>query len=66
MNKKITREEAIKIIDNVTCQDDPYWENIIEDWADPNDFDAPLPTIYDVLEALGVTKEEYKKVVGEE
>jgi hypothetical protein len=68
---KITRYDAIKIIGKITHQDDPYWDYITEDWYDKENDD--WPTIYDVYEALGITKEEYdnvilnlkKKVLGE-
>ncbi len=59
--KKITREDAIKIMDKVTDQNDPYWEDLTDDWYDETD--DTLPSMYDVMSALGVTKEEYDKVI---
>ena len=61
---KINRLDAIRIIDRVTDRDDPYWENLTEDFYD--ELHDDWPTIKNVLEALGVTHEEYKKVTGHE
>ena len=57
-----TKIEAIKLIDSIVDQDDPYWENIVEDYYH-EDTDT-LPSIYHVLKALGVTEQEYKKATG--
>lgn len=56
---KISRIDAIKIIDRATDRDDPYWENVTQPWYDEKKDD--LPTIYDVFAALGVTEAEYRK-----
>jgi len=57
--KKLTRKQAIKIICDLTNQDDPYWENVVEDYYD-SDNDT-MPTIYDVLKPLGVSKKEIEE-----
>ncbi|MCK5615862.1 hypothetical protein KAR91_79090 [Candidatus Pacearchaeota archaeon] len=57
---EITRKDAIKIIEKITYREDPYWEDIIEDWYEEND---AWPTIIDVFEALGISKEEYEESV---
>jgi hypothetical protein len=54
----ITKEQAIKLIDNVTDQDDPFWSYLVEDFYD-EDTDT-MPTIFHVFQALGVTEQEYK------
>ena len=59
--KIITREDAIKIMDKATDHDDPYWENLTDDWYD--EVDDTVPSMYDVMSALGVTKEEYDKAI---
>ena len=59
---KISRIDAIKIIDRATDKDDPFWEHIVEDWYDEKKDD--IPSIYDVLAALGVTEAEYRKASG--
>lgn len=59
---KLTREDAIQLIDRVTDQDDPYWSNLVDDHYD-EDTDT-MPTIFHVFAALGVTEEEYKAVTG--
>jgi len=56
---KISRKDAIKIFCRATDKDDPYWDNLVEDHYDEENDD--WPTIYDVLEPLGVTKEEVLK-----
>jgi hypothetical protein len=56
---KISRIDAIKIIDRATDKDDPFWEHIVEDWYDEKNDD--IPSIYDVLVALGVTEAEYRE-----
>lgn len=58
---KLTKEQALKIIERATDRDDPHWENVTEDYYDEENDD--LPTIYDVMEALGVSREEYDKAV---
>jgi hypothetical protein len=60
--KKLTREQAIKFIDAVTDKDDPFWENAITEYYDKAT--DSMPTIYHILQALGVTKEEYQKATG--
>ena len=57
-NGKLSRIQAIKIIDSITDQDDPYWENHVDDYYD-EDSDT-MPSIYHVFAALGVTEQEYK------
>ena len=59
---KLTREQAIKIIDNATDKDDPYWDWVVEDYYD--EATDTMPTIYHVLAALGITKHEYMKATG--
>lgn len=55
---KLTLIQAIEILDSVTDQDDPLWENIVEEHSD-EDSDT-LPGIYHVFEALEVMEQEYK------
>lgn len=56
---KLSRIDAIKIIDRATDRDDPFWEHVVQDWYDEKKDD--IPSIYDVLIALGVTEAEYRK-----
>jgi len=58
----ITREQSLKLIMRMTDRDDPYWENVTQDFYD-EDTDQ-LPTIYDVLEPLGFTKKEIDEASG--
>ena len=58
----LTREQAIKIILNITNQDDPYWEYLVEEFYDEQT--DTLPTIYDVLYPLGVSKKEIDNLEG--
>ncbi len=55
----LTREQAIEIIVRVSDQDDPYWETLMEDYYD-EETDS-IPTIFDVLKPLGITKEDIDK-----
>jgi len=58
---KITREQAINVIESITNQDDPYWDDLM-DRLDLYDEDKDdWPSIFDVFEALGISEEEYKK-----
>jgi len=54
---KLTREEALKIIEKATDQDDGAWENATEEYF--NEETGEMPTIYDVLAPLGVSMAEY-------
>lgn len=55
--KELSRIDAIRILDGATCQDDPFWENIVQDWYDEES--DTIPSIFDVLSAIGVSREEY-------
>jgi hypothetical protein len=61
---KITRKQAIQIIDCATEKDDPYWEHLVEEHYDEKT--DTMPSIYHVLAALGVTEHEYKDATGAE
>lgn len=60
---KISRAIAIKIIERITDKDDPYWDNITDPWYDEENDD--WPTLCDVLEALGISEEEYEEAMKE-
>lgn len=57
-NGNLTRQQAIRLIDRATCRDDPYWENVVADYYDEQT--DTMPTIYDVMSALGVSEYEYE------
>ncbi len=59
---KLTRIQAVRVLDRATDRDDPYWEGVVEDHYDEKADN--MPTIMDVLAALGVTKEEYIEAGG--
>ena len=59
---KLTREDAIKILVRVTGQDDPYWENITDEFYD--EATDTMPTFDDVLTALGVSILEIRAAEG--
>ncbi len=61
-NGKLSRIEAVRILDRATDQDDPFWEHAVEDHYDEKDDN--IPTIMDVLAALGVTEAEYREASG--
>ena len=55
---KVTREQAIKIIDYFTNVENYGWVDTMADFDLYNEEEDTWATIYDVFEALGVTKEE--------
>lgn len=59
---KLTRKQAIALIDKITDQDDPYWGDIVEEYYDEET--DTMPSVYHVFAALGVTEEEYREVSG--
>ena len=59
---KLSRIDAITIIERITDQDDPAWEWAVEDWYD--EYTDTMPSIYEVLATLGVTEDEYKEATG--
>ena len=61
-NGRLTKKQAIKLLDRVTDQDDPYWESLVDDYYDEET--DTMPSIYHVFAALGVTAEEYKDATG--
>ncbi len=63
-DRKLTKKQAIGLIDKATNKDDPYWEWVVEDYYD-EDTDS-WPTIYHIFAALGVTESEYKDATGEQ
>lgn len=58
----ITRKQAIKIFCEATDQDDPYWSNLVDDFYDEKT--DTMPSIYDVLAPLGITKDEIDEATG--
>lgn len=59
---RLTRADAIRIIESITDKDDPAWEWAVEDFYDEES--DTMPSIYDVLHTLGVGEAEYKDAVG--
>ena len=59
---KLTREDAIRIFDRATDKDDPFWEHVVEQFYD--EANDTMPDIYQVMEALGVGREEYHAAIA--
>lgn len=59
---KLSRVDAIRLIDKATDHDDPYWENVVDDHYDERT--DTMPTIYHLFAALGVTEAEYREAIG--
>ena len=59
---KLSRSQAISLVDRASDQDDPYWSNVVEDHYD--EATDTMPSIYDLFAALGVSEDAYKKVTG--
>ena len=62
MKFNITREQAIKIICKATDYSDPFWSDLVDAFYDEKT--DTMPTIYDVLRPLGITKEEIDTADG--
>lgn len=61
-NGKLTRLQAIKLVEVATNHDDPFWSDLVEEFYDEET--DTMPSIMDLMHALGVTEEEYKEVSG--
>lgn len=59
---KLSKIEAIRLIEHATDRDDPYWEHLVQDHYDEKT--DSMPSIFHVLAALGVTEDEYRKATG--
>ena len=59
---KLTRIEAIKLIERATDKDDPFWEYLVDDHYDEKT--DTMPSIFHVFAALGITEEEYRQATG--
>ena len=57
---KLTRQQAIRLLEKITDNEDPYWSDIVEEYYDEKT--DTWPSIFHFYEALGITKEEYKKI----
>lgn len=62
-SKKLTRTQAIALIERATCRDDPFWENVVQNYYEEES--DTMPTIFDVMEALGVTEQEYREATSQ-
>ena len=63
--KKPTRQQAIKIIDNATDRGgfDDWWMDLMDNYGLYDKESDTAPTLLDVLEALGVSKDEAVKAI---
>lgn len=59
---KLSKIDAIRLIDRATEKDDPYWEHLVDEHYD--EATDSMPTIFHVLAALGVTEAEYRQATG--
>ena len=59
---KLTRLQAVSLVDRASDRDDPYWSNVVEDHYD--EATDTMPSIYDLFAALGVSENEYKEATG--
>lgn len=59
---KLSKIEAIKLIDQMADQEDAYWCDLMEDYYDEES--DTMPSIFHVFAALGVTREEYLEATG--
>ncbi|MBY7719670.1 MULTISPECIES: hypothetical protein [Vibrio] len=63
MAKKLTKLDAIRLFERATDQEN-LWEHLMDDFYDEKT--DSFPSIYDVMIALGVSKDEYVKATGAE
>lgn len=59
----LTKSDAIRLFERATYQEN-LWEHLMDDFYDEKT--DSFPTIYDVMVALGVSKEEYVQATGSE
>ncbi len=52
----LTRTQAIKLLLSATTQGNDFWVKLVSDYFDQAT--NTMPTIYDVLRPLGISKEE--------
>jgi hypothetical protein len=55
----LTRKQAISLILQITDRDDPFWENLVDEYYD-EETDS-MPFLDDVLMALGVSEKEIRE-----
>lgn len=58
----LTRQQAISLLDSITDQEDPYWENIVEDFY--HEETDTMPSVFHLFAALGITKDDYIAATG--
>ena len=58
----LTKEQALKILLKHHDKDDPYWEQLVDEYHDEKT--DSMPSIYDVMRPLGVTEEEVNECGG--
>lgn len=58
----LTRQQAIGLLDSIIDQEDPYWENIAEDFY--HEETDTMPSVFHLFAALGITKDEYMAATG--
>ncbi|MFI0472934.1 hypothetical protein ACGLWX_09490 [Halomonas sp. HMF6819] len=59
---QLNRQQAISLLDSITDQEDPYWENVVEDFYDEET--DTMPSVMHLFAALGITEAEYKAATG--
>ena len=62
--KEITREEALRLFFKAIDHDDPYWENLMQDFYDEES--ENFPSQWQVGKALGFSVEEMERACGVE
>ena len=58
----LTKSQAIKLLERITNNCDPYWDEVVNDnYDEAND---TMPSVYHLYIALGITEQEYKDATG--
>ncbi len=65
--KKPTRKQAIKIIERATDHGgfDDWWGDLMDDFGLYNEKADTMPSLFDVLEAIGVSRAEADEAIKE-
>jgi hypothetical protein len=59
---KLSKIDAIRLIEQMSDRDDPFWENVVQDHYDEKT--DSMPSIFHVFAALGITEAEYRQATG--
>lgn len=59
---RLTKIQAIRLIEQMSDKEDPYWEQLVDDYY--HEESDTMPSMFHILAALGVTREQYLEAVN--